>query len=80
LVGALAGALACILIYDLTRRITKTEWGALALSALWFWSPQSLRNQLNGMETGIATVSAIALFYVTYRAYKEQIWRWHIMA
>ncbi|MDX2075568.1 MAG: glycosyltransferase family 39 protein [bacterium] len=80
LIGALAGALACILIYDLTRRITKTEWGALALSALWFWSPQSLRNQLNGMETGIATVSAIALFYVTYRAYTERVWRWHIMA
>jgi hypothetical protein len=80
LMGALAGALGCILIYDLTRRITKLEWGALALCALWFWSPQSLRNQLNGMETGIATVSAFALLYVTYRAYGERVWRWHLIA
>jgi len=80
LMGALAGALACILIYDLARRITKMEWGALALCALWFWSPQSLRNQLNGMETGIATVAAFALFYITYRAYHARTWRWHILA
>ncbi|MCL4255644.1 MAG: glycosyltransferase family 39 protein, partial [Anaerolineae bacterium] len=78
LVGALIGAVGCILVYDLTRRITHIEWGALALSALWFWSPQSVRVQLNGMETGIATVMIIALFYVTYRAYRARKWRWHI--
>lgn len=78
LLGALIGAVGCILVYDLTRRITKAEWGALGLSALWFWSPQSVRVQLNGMETGIATVMSIALFYVTYRAYRARKWRWHI--
>ena len=78
LVGALIGALGCILVYDLTRRITQAEWGALGLSALWFWSPQSVRVQLNGMETGIATVMSIALFHVTYRAYRSRKWRWHL--
>lgn len=78
LVGALIGAVGCILVYDLTRRITKIEWGALALSALWFWSPQSVRVQLNGMETGIATVMTITVLYVTYRAYRARKWRWHI--
>ncbi len=80
LVGALIGAVGCVLVYDLTRRITQAEWGALGLSALWFWSPQSVRVQLNGMETGIATVMCIALFYVTYRAYHARKWRWHIAA
>ncbi|MCU0481551.1 MAG: glycosyltransferase family 39 protein [Anaerolineae bacterium] len=79
LIGALAGAVACVLIYDLTRRVTKLEWGALGLSALWFWSPQSLRTQLNGMETGIATISTIAILYCTYRAYHVRSWRWHII-
>jgi len=79
LIGAVAGAVACVLIYDLTRRVTTLEWGALGLSALWFWSPQSLRTQLNGMETGIATISAIAILYCTYRAYHAQTWRWHLI-
>ena len=79
LIGAVAGAVACVLIYDLTRRVTKLEWGALGLSALWFWSPQSLRTQLNGMETGIATISAIAILYCTYRAYHARTWRWHLI-
>jgi len=79
LIGAVAGAVACVLIYDLTRRVTKLEWGALGLSALWFLSPQSLRTQLNGMETGIATISAIAILYCTYRAYHARTWRWHLI-
>lgn len=80
LLGGLIGGVGCVLIYDLTRRITKSEAGALGLAALWFWSPQSVRVQLNGMETGLATVMCIGLLYVTYRAYHARIWRWHILA
>lgn len=80
LLGAIIGAVGCVLVYDLTRRISKSQWGALALAALWYWSPQSVRVQLNGMETGIATVSTIALLYITYRASLARQWRWHILA
>lgn len=62
-IGALSGIATGILLYYLVRKLSGSSIAAVLMAVLWLLSPQVVKHNLNGMETSIATLSVVAVFF-----------------
>lgn len=76
--GALVGVLTCAVIFALTRRVSRSPAAGMLAAGLWGFAPQTIRHNLNGMETGIAVLFSLAILY-SFVLTCERPARWRIL-
>lgn len=72
LIGTFVGLLTGAAIYGFTWHVTKTTWGAVLNSGLWLFAPQTVLHNLGGMETGLAVLAHVLIFYSLYKLYQAR--------
>lgn len=73
--GALVGVATAFITYLLIFRISRSRIAGLVGVALWIFSPLAVRHNLNGMETSLAVLTYLAIFYALYNACENKTLR-----